>query len=152
MLQPFINLQGERTAKSRGFTLLELLVVLAVLGMLMAVVAPQIMSRFSGAKSDTAALQIETIITSLNYFKLDTGRYPSTEEGLTALWEAPADAGLWRGPYIRKLSHLTDPWGRAYRYRNPGKYGEVDVYTFGADDMEKGEGENADIGSWDSVQ
>ena len=132
-----------------GFTLLELLVVLAVMGLLMAVVTPQVMNKFSGAKTDTAALQIEVIVTALNYFRVDTGDYPDTQHGLNALWEAPPGTTRWRGPYVRKKQHLVDPWGRPYRYRFPGKQSEVDVFTLGADDREGGDGEDTDVGNWD---
>jgi general secretion pathway protein G len=132
-----------------GFTLLELLVVLVIMGLLTTVVAPQVMNMFSGAKSDTAALQVETITTALNYYRIDTGAYPDMEHGLEALWKAPADIPKWRGPYVRKRQHLVDPWGRPYRYRLPGKHGQVDVFTLGADDSEGGEGENRDVGNWD---
>lgn len=133
----------------RGFTLLELLVVLVIMGLLTAVVTPQVMNMFSGAKSDTAALQVETLTTALNYYRLDTGSYPSSEQGLEALWKAPADVQKWRGPYVRKRQHLIDPWGRPFRYRIPGKHGAIDVYSHGADDREGGEGEDADVGNWD---
>lgn len=132
-----------------GFTLLELLVVLVVMGLLTAVVTPQVMNMFSGAKSDTAALQVETITTALNYYRIDTGSYPDMEHGLRSLWEAPQGVGKWRGPYVRKQQHLIDPWGRPYRYRIPGKHGAVDVFSLGADDKEGGSGEDSDIGNWD---
>lgn len=134
---------------NQGFTLLELLVVLVIMGLLTAVVTPQVMNMFSGAKSDTAALQVETITTALNYYRIDTGSYPDMEHGLRALWEAPPGVNRWRGPYVRKQQHLVDPWGRSYRYRLPGKHGPVDVYSLGADDKEGGSGEDTDIGNWD---
>lgn len=140
-----------RATTSRGFTLLELLVVLVVMGLLTAVVTPQVMNMFSGAKSDTSALQVETLTTALNYYRIDNGGYPDAEHGLRALWEAPAGAARWRGPYVRKQQHLIDPWGRPYRYRMPGKHGPVNVYSFGADDKEGGGGEDADIGNWDKA-
>lgn len=134
-------------ARAFGFTLLELLVVVVIMGMLAAVVAPQIMNMFSGAKSDTAALQIETLMTSLNYYKIDVGTYPTIEQGLGALWKAPSDVRKWRGPYVRKPQHLIDPWAHPYRYRVPGRETAVDVYSYGADNREGGDGENADIGT-----
>lgn len=129
--------------------MLELLVVLVIMGLLTAVVTPQVMNMFSGAKSDTAALQVETLTTALNYYRLDTGAYPSMEQGLEALWKTPAGVQKWRGPYVRKRQHLLDPWGRPFRYRNPGTHGVIDVYSHGADDREGGEGEDADVGNWD---
>lgn len=134
-------------ARTSGFTLLELLVVIVIMGMLAAVVAPQIMNMFSGAKSDTAALQVETLMTSLNYYKIDVGGYPSMEQGLDALWKAPSDVRNWRGPYVRKSQHLIDPWGQPYRYRIPGRETAVEVYSLGADNREGGDAEDADIGT-----
>lgn len=138
-----------RMGEIRGFTLLELLVVLVIMGLLTAVVTPQVMNMFSGAKSDTAALQVETLTTALNYYRIDMGGYPEMEHGLRALWEAPPGAVKWRGPYVRKQQHLVDPWERPYRYRVPGRHGPVDVFSLGADDKEGGSGEDSDIGNWD---
>lgn len=132
----------------RGFTLLELLVVLVVLGMLFAIMTPQVMNMLSGAKSDTVGLQIETLGTALHYYKLDAGTYPSTEQGLAVLWQKPKDATNWRGPYIRKKQHLLDPWGREYLYKYPGRKGPFDLYSLGADGKEGGNGEDADVGNW----
>lgn len=132
----------------RGFTLLELLVVLVVLGMLFAIMTPQVMNMLSGAKSDTVGLQIETLGTALHYYKLDAGTYPSTEQGLAVLWQRPKDATNWRGPYIRKKQHLLDPWGREYLYKYPGRKGPFDLYSLGADGKEGGNGEDADVGNW----
>ncbi|AKJ29724.1 general secretion pathway protein GspG [Caldimonas brevitalea] len=139
-----------RLAPSRGFTLLELLIVLVIMGLIMAVVTPQVMNMFSGAKTDAAALQVETLTTAINYYHMDTRSYPDTEQGLAALLKAPSGVQRWNGPYVRKRQHLVDPWGRPYRYRYPGQHGTVDVYTLGADDREGGEGENADVGNWDA--
>lgn len=143
------NISSIDQALSLGFTLLELLIVLVVMGLLMAVVTPQVMNMFSGAKTDTAALQVETLTTALNYYQLDTGAYPEAAQGLEALWRAPTGIARWRGPYVRKRQHLVDPWGKPYRYRFPGKHGKVDVYTLGADDREGGDGENTDVGNWE---
>lgn len=132
----------------RGFTLLELLVVLVVLGMLFAIMTPQVMNMLSGAKSDTVGLQIETLGTALHYYKLDAGTYPSTEQGLAVLWQKPKEATNWRGPYIRKKQHLLDPWAREYLYKYPGRKGPFDLYSLGADGKEGGSGEDADVGNW----
>lgn len=132
---------------SRGFTMLELLVVIVILGLLAAVVAPQIMTLFSGAKSDTAALQVETLMTSVTYYKIDTGAYPTAEQGMEALWKAPAGVGRWRGPYVRKPENLLDPWGHPYLYRIPGQQAPVEIYSYGADNKEGGQGEDADVSS-----
>lgn len=140
--------RAAKRVRRAGFTLLELLVVLVIMGLLAAVLTPQVMSMMSGAKSDVAALQIETLTTALNYYHIDVGSYPTQEQGLIALLQKPADVQNWRGPYIRKEKHLLDPWHRPFLYRVPGKAGPYDVYTLGADGKEGGEGENADIGSW----
>lgn len=133
-----------------GFSLLELLVVLVVLGMLAAILTPQVMSTMSGAKSDAALLQIEAISTALNYYQIDVGNYPTQEQGLNALLKRPPDVQNWRGPYVRKLQHLSDPWRRPFLYHIPGRETTFDVYTLGADGKEGGEGENADVGNWTS--
>jgi len=137
-------------ASEGGFTLLELLVVLVVMGMLAAIVTPQVMTMMSGAKSNAAGLQIETLTTALNYYQIDVGSYPTQEQGLTALLKRPSDVQNWRGPYIRKQQHLLDPWRRSFLYRVPGREGAFDVLTLGADGKEGGDGDNADIGNWTS--
>lgn len=140
-MKPFSNHKTQL-----AFTLLELLIVIVIMGALAAVVTPQIMTLFSGAKSDTANLQIETLVTAVNYFQIDTGQYPSTEQGLHALVAAPSGTNNWRGPYVRKPENLRDPWGRDYRYVVPGIAAPFDIYSFGADNREGGEGENRDVG------
>lgn len=142
--------QGSRHGARAGFTLLELLVVLVVMGLIAAIVTPQVMSMLSGAKSNSAALQIETLSTAVNYYQLDVGSYPTDEQGLEALMAAPRDVKNWRGPYVRKRQHLSDPWGRPYHYRSPGRQGPFDLYTLGADGKEGGDGDNADVGNWDA--
>jgi general secretion pathway protein G len=132
--------------KNLGFTLLELLIVLVTLTLLSAVVAPQIMNMFSGAKTDTAALQIDTLSTAVHYYQIDTGLYPTQEQGLEVLWNRPPDVNKWRGPYIRKHEHLLDPWKQAYRYKVPGERSPFSIYSLGADNKEGGDGENADVG------
>ena len=133
-----------------GFTLLELLVVLVVMGMLAAIVTPQVMTMLSGAKTNAAALQVETLSTALNYYQLDVGSYPSKEQGLDALWQKPKDPGNWRGPYIRKKQHLLDPWGKPFLYTAPGRQGPFDIYSLGADGKEGGTGDDTDVGNWDA--
>jgi general secretion pathway protein G len=133
-----------------GFTLLELLVVLVVMGLIASIVTPQVMGMLGGAKSKSAALQIETLTTALNYYQLDVGTYPADDQGLEALMAAPKDTKNWRGPYVRKRQHLRDPWGRLFLYHVPGRQGPFDLYSLGADGKEGGDGDNADIGNWDA--
>ncbi|MDY0049687.1 MAG: type II secretion system major pseudopilin GspG [Halothiobacillaceae bacterium] len=131
---------------ARGFTLVELLVVLAILGLLAGLVGPAVLNQLGGAKSKTALVQIKDIEQALELYKLDVGRFPSTQEGLDALVRKPAGANGWNGPYLKKGEVPKDPWGNAYQYANPGKQGGVDVISLGADSQPGGEGENADIG------
>ena len=134
-----------RPAADGGFTLLELLVVLAILGLLAALVGPRVLETLGGAKSDTALLQIKNIEAGLDLFRLDVGRYPTTEEGLKALVERPGSIVRWRGPYLKSMQGLTDPWGQPYHYKIPGRKGEFDIYSLGADKAEGGDGENKDV-------
>ncbi len=134
---------------SRGFSLIELLVVLAIIALLGAVVGPQVMKYLGGAKTETARMQIEEFGAALDLYYLDNGRYPGSREGLEALILAPTDAGRWNGPYLKKRQLPTDPWGHPYHYVSPGQHGPYDVYSYGADNAPGGEHENADILSWE---
>ena len=142
-------MNGEIRPAQRGFTLLELLVVLVILGMLAALAGPRVMKYVGGAKSDTARLQIEEFGAALDLFKLETGRYPDTQEGLQALVEAPASVSNWNGPYLKKKTIPKDPWGAKYYWESPGQHGAYDLYSFGADKREGGEGDDKDIVSWE---
>ncbi len=133
-----------------GFTLLELLVVLVVMGMLAAIITPQVMTMLSGAKVNAVSLQIETLSTALNYYQLDVGSHPTQNQGLDALWQKPKEVVVWRGPYIRKKQHLLDPWGKPFLYKTPGRQGNFDIYSLGADGKEGGTGDDADVGNWDA--
>lgn len=137
-----------RRRRQRGFTLVELLVVLIILGLIAAFAAPQVIKYVAGAKSDSAKIQIERLGGILDLYRLEVGRYPSAEEGLTALVERPADAEGWNGPYVKKEDALIDPWGRPYLYAFPGEHGDYDLYSLGADGQDGGEGENRDVTSW----
>lgn len=132
-------------SKVRGFTLIELLVVLAILAMLGGLVGPKILNQLGGAKSKTAAVQIEDFEKTLELFKLDVGRYPTTEEGLDALVKRPASANGWVGPYLKGSSIPPDPWGKAYRYTSPTPAGGIEILSLGSDGAVGGEGESADI-------
>lgn len=129
---------------SRGFTLIELLVVLAILTLLAGLVGPRVLNQLGGAKSKTAGVQIADLDKSLEIFKLDVGRYPSTEEGLEALVKRPGNVSGWAGPYL-KGGVPADPWGHPYRYANPGSNGGLEIMSLGADGAPGGEGENADV-------
>ena len=132
----------------RGFTLIELLVVLAILALLAGVVAPRVLGYFGRAKTDTSVLQLETLSAALDMFRLDLGRYPTTQEGVAALVAAPGGGGAagWRGPYVKGAGVPVDPWGRPYLYRSPGGNGRpYDLFTLGADGAPGGDGENRDV-------
>jgi len=134
--------------REAGFTLLELLVVLAILGLLAAIIAPQVLKYLGTSRTQTARVQIQNIVAALELYKLDVGHYPTQAEGLTALVTAPQSEVGWNGPYLRRESALKDPWGEAYIYKNPGQHGEIDVYTLGSDKAEGGTGEAQDVGNW----
>lgn len=144
-----IKRQNGRSAsrRGRGFTLMELLVVLAILGLLMSLVGPQVLRQLGGAKTKTARIQIRDLEQALEMYKLDVGRYPSSEQGLVALVEKPGAVAGWNGPYL-KDDVPADPWNRSYEYRYPGDQGEFDIYSYGQDGSPGGDGEDADVASW----
>jgi general secretion pathway protein G len=129
---------------SKGFTLLELLVVVVIIGLLASYVAPKYFSQIGKSEVQVARAQIDAFEKALDQYRLDTRRYPTTEQGLKALVERPASEAQWNGPYLRKAVPL-DPWGRPYVYRVPGSKGEYDVVSYGKDGQPGGAGENADI-------
>lgn len=131
----------------RGFTLLELLVVLVVLGMLAGIVGPKYFKQLGRSETKIAHAQIETLVKALDIYRLEMGHYPTGEQGLQALVEAPGEAVDWGGPYLRKGVPL-DPWGREYVYRSPGEHDEYDLLSWGKDGRPGGEGENMEIVSW----
>ncbi len=132
----------------RGFTLLELLVVLAILGLLAAIVGPQVIRYLGSSKTQSASIQVKNIAASLQLFRLDAGRLPTNEEGLKSLVQAPASVPLWNGPYLPDQAAITDPWGRPYLMRIPGQHGEIDVFSLGSDGAPGGTGEAKDVGNW----
>lgn len=132
-----------------GFTLVELLVVLAILGLLAGLVGPRVMTFLGSSKTKTTKLQIEDLAATLDLYRLELGRYPTESEGLKALVENPGNMPNWNGPYLKKNELPKDPWGFDYQYRFPGEHGSYDIWSLGADNREGGEGENADIKSWE---
>ena len=137
-----------RLALHRGFTLIELMVVLVIIGVLAALIVPNVLDRTDDARATAARTDVHNIMQALKLYKLDNQRYPTPEQGLAALVQRPSTPpvpGNWK-PYLEKLP--SDPWGQPYQYLNPGIKGEVDVMSFGADGKSGGEGKDADIGSW----
>ncbi len=142
------NIKYRVAHKCVGFTLIELLVVLMILGLLAGLVGPKVLRYLGGAKSDTAGLQIAEFGAGLDLCHLEIGRYPTTEEGLTALAVEPTGVANWQGPYIKKITVPEDPWGQNYHYQSPGDYGEYDLYSLGRDNANGGDAEDADVVSW----
>ena len=141
--------RNKREVKQSGFTLIELLVVLGIVGMLAGLIGPQVMKRFGESKTKAAKLQIEELSSALDIYRLDVGRYPSTEEGLSALIDQPMNSGYWNGPYLRKKKLPMDPWNVPYVYASPGEHGQFDIYSLGADRVAGGKGENQDVNNWE---
>jgi len=142
-------MHARRRTRQRGFTLIEIMVVMAIIAMLAAMVGPRIMGSMSKAEVQAAAAQIERLGTALDTFRLDMGRYPSSQEGLAALMQPPSGASRWDGPYLNKDVPL-DPWDNPYQYRSPGGGGRpFDLFSFGADGAPGGDGNNRDITSWE---
>ncbi len=141
------KLARPESAGQGGFTLMELLVVLAILGLLMSLVGPRVLNQLGGAKTKTAAIQIKDLEHALEMYKLDVGRFPSTSEGLVALVTKPAGSTGWNGPYLKSDVPL-DPWNREYQYKYPGERAELDIFSYGQNGTPGGEGEDADVGNW----
>ncbi|WP_020563582.1 type II secretion system major pseudopilin GspG [Methylosarcina fibrata] len=142
-------MKDRKNRAERGFTLLELLVVLGIISMLAGLVGPKVMKHMSDAKIKAAKVQIAEIGQALEMYKLDMDKYPTSEQGLSALVESPQEAKRWNGPYLGKSKVPLDPWQQEYRYVSPGEHGKFDLYSYGADEKEGGEGEDQDIVSWE---
>jgi general secretion pathway protein G len=134
--------------RERGFSLIELMIVIVILGLLASLVAPRLMGKLQKAEHQTAKTQVEMLVTALDAYRLDVGHYPTQQEGgLNALMENPGNE-RWAGPYLRKGVPL-DPWRNPYQYRSPGEHGDVDVYSYGADNQAGGSGDAQDVVSWE---
>ena len=135
-------------SRSNGFTLLELLVVMVIIGMLVSYVGPKYFAQIGKSEVKTARAQIDSLEKALDTYRLDTGHYPTTEQGLAALFTAPANESKWQGPYLKKAVPV-DPWGNAYIYKAPGEHGDVDIISYGSDGQPGGTKDDAkDIGNW----
>jgi len=143
----FENIASGRCARHAGFTLLELLVVIVIIGLLASMVAPRYFDQLGKSNTKIARAQIVALEKALDQYRLDLGHYPSTEEGLDSLFVKPNNEEKWKGPYLKKAVPA-DPWGRPYIYKSPGDHGELDLSTLGADGQPGGSDENADVGNW----
>jgi general secretion pathway protein G len=142
------NKRADRRKGEQGYSLLELLVALAILSLIIAIAAPRLIGYFEASKAKTAKIQIANLSTAMDLYYLSNGGYPTEQQGLKALVEKPEGATAWDGPYLNKADGIIDPWGRPYVYRQPGVHGKFDIASFGADGKEGGTGEDADLGSW----
>ena len=132
----------------RGFTLVEILVVITIIGLIMGLVGPRVLNYLTESKAKAAKIQIESFSSALDLYFLDNGRYPNGSEGLGALVQRPGSLTSWNGPYLKGSTVPNDPWGNAYVYRAPGQHGTYDIMSYGADGQEGGTGSAADIVSW----
>jgi general secretion pathway protein G len=133
--------------RMRAFTLLELLVVVAIIGLLAGYVGPKFFGQLGKAEVKATRAQIDSLEKALDQYRLDVGRYPTTDQGLNALVVQPGGIAKWSGPYLKKEVPV-DPWGKAYQYKTPGEHGDFDLYSYGKDGIPGGSGENADIANW----
>ncbi len=150
MRAPIAERRRPRTRRrgERGFTLVEILVVITIIGLIMGLVGPRVLNYLTESKAKAAKIQIESFASALDLFFLDAGRYPSGSEGLAALVQRPGSISGWNGPYLKGGLVPADPWGNPYIYRSPGQRGAYDLVSFGADGQEGGTGTAGDITSW----
>ncbi|MDT7838954.1 type II secretion system major pseudopilin GspG [Aquabacterium sp. OR-4] len=141
------NVLSAGTQRRRGFTLLELLVVMVIIGLLAGYVGPKLFGQIGKSEVKVARAQLDALGKALDHYRIDTGRYPASEPGLGALVAQPANEPRWQGPYLAKTVPA-DPWGRPYAYRAPGEHGDYDLQSYGRDGRPGGDGEDADITSW----
>ncbi|MGK0490597.1 MAG: general secretion pathway protein G [Sphingomonas echinoides] len=141
-------MERRKHEREAGFTLLELLVVLAILGLLAAIVGPQVIKYLDNSRSQSARIQAKNVAAAINLFKLDAGRFPTQEEGVQSLIKQPPNLPSWNGPYLPEQTAVIDPWGRPYLLRIPGEHGDVDVYSLGSDGQPGGTGEAKDVGNY----
>jgi len=146
-LMIFIGNMEKVLRRDAGFTLLELLVVMVIIGLLAGYVAPRYFAQIGKSETKAARAQIDAFEKALEVYRLDTGRYPATEQGLDALMKQPAGETRWQGPYLKKALPQ-DPWQHAYVYRYPGEHGDYDILSYGRDGKAGGEGEDADVTNW----
>ena len=149
-MEPVASAKRRRRSSNgeSGFTLVEMLVVITIIGMIMALVGPRVINYLGEAKVKAAKIQIESFSSALDLYYLDAGRYPSSSEGLTALAQRPGGSQTWNGPYLKGGVVPNDPWGKPYVYRAPGEHGAYDIVSYGSDGQEGGTGTAADIVSW----
>ena len=136
--------------RERGFTLIEMLIVMVILGLLAALVGPRMFGKVGKSRQNAAKVQIALFETALDTYRLDTSKYPTTDEGLQALRVKPSGVERWDGPYLPKNVPL-DPWGHPYQYRSPGEHGDYDIVSLGADGNPGGEGEDEDVVNWKDI-
>jgi general secretion pathway protein G len=139
---------GRPAGGEAGFTLVEMLVVITIIGLIMSLVGPRVLNYLSESKVKAAKIQMQSFSSALDLFNLDTGRYPATGEGLTALIQSTGTIPAWNGPYLKGGVLPNDPWGKPYVYRSPGEHGAYDIVSYGSDGQEGGIGTAADIASW----